>query len=141
MPRSSWLLLLLAALVATGCDTKRRTALPSFDFSLLPGRILSDIGQAQLEIDPNARDPLTGLGACTDLITYCYDPANDSLDGCVYEVFTCSSSRPWEEEPCCPESCVRRYEEARRTLDEFAAFDRAFFQEGSCYPGVKELVP
>lgn len=126
------------------CD-KKFPDLPTPDFgALLPdGNVLSDIGLAALELDPNARDPLTGLGACADLITYCVQAKGGTpLDACVEQAPRCTTQQPWmEEAPCCPEACVKAYGQERKGLAPLAAFDRALFQDGSCYPGVKELVP
>lgn len=123
------------------CD-KKFPDLPTPDFDgLLPeGNVLSDIGLAELALDPNARDPLTGLGACADLLTYCVQQEG-SLDDCVARAPRCTTAEPWLEAPCCPDACVRSYERARRDREPLAAFDAALFQGGSCYPGVKELVP
>lgn len=135
--------LIAGCILSSGCD-KKKPDLPLPDISeLLPeGRVLSDIGLGELELDPNARDPLTGLGACADLVTYCVHPKGaQSVDGCVASVPRCTTSEPWLEEPCCPDSCVRAYERERRSAEPVAAFDAALFGNGSCYPGVKALLP
>src|SRR5690349_143367 len=37
-------------------------------------RLLADVANARIEIDPTQRDALTALGECADLLSYCYAP-------------------------------------------------------------------
>lgn len=97
-----------------------------------------EIANAAIEINPFLKDPLTGLGACTDLLTYCYQPGTQSLDSCVAEVKRCATPEPWNEAECCPSTCVAEYEKARKMATPEAAFEQTFFTGGTpCYPGVK----
>lgn len=141
--KTSLYVVLLSAFVCAGCDGAKKIDLPVPDLKqFLPGgNLLAQIGEARLELDPTVRDPLTGLGACSDLLTYCFEPGVKSLDACASEVTRCSTKEPWNEEDCCPDSCIKAYEDARRSAEPLAAFDTALYGNGSCYPGVKELVP
>lgn len=140
-----WLLLGVGIL---SCDKKVKVPeLPPIQLEgLLPKSsngnfTLFQVSQAKLEINPLAKDPLTGLGACADLVTYCFEPGKSSLDDCVHSVALCQTKTPWEEKtPCCPEACVKAYEANRKHDEPFAAFENTFFGAKSCYPGVDELV-
>lgn len=103
---------------------------------------LIDIGMGSIDLDPTVKDPLTALGGCTDLITKAYDPAAKSLDAAVSESKACETLTPWTAlAACCPSPCKTAYATARANgADDFAAFDAVFFQDPSCFPGVKELV-
>lgn len=135
-------LLFLIALLLGGACGKGDLDLPLPDVKkLLPGgNVLAETGLARLELDPLVRDPLTGLGACSDLLTYCFEPGQKDLDTCASEVRRCGTSEPWQEEPCCPEACVKAYQRERKNADPLAALDLALFSQESCYPGVTELV-
>lgn len=94
-----------------------------------------------LQLDPQGDDAITALGACTDLITYCFEPGERSLDECVEAVPQCKTSKPWEEDDCCPSACADAYAKARKRGQEpFASFEQTFFLEPACFPGVRELL-
>jgi hypothetical protein len=139
---------LLLAVCVLSCDKKIKVPeLPNVQLEgLLPKSsngnfTLFEVSQAKLNLNPLAKDPLTGLGACSDLITYCFEPGKSSLDDCVHSVPLCQTRTPWEESrPCCPEVCVRAYESNRKRAEPFVAFESAFFGARSCYPGVSEFV-
>lgn len=134
--------LLLCVLGLSACDAAKHLDLPLPELKdVLPGgNLLAQIGEARLELDPTVRDPLTGLGTCSDLLTYCFEPGVKSLDDCAREVPRCTTKEPWNESDCCPDSCVDDYLDARKTAEPLAAFDAALYQNGSCYPGVKGLI-
>ncbi|HYH94611.1 hypothetical protein [Hyalangium sp.] len=94
-----------------------------------------------LQLDPRGDDAITALGACTDLITYCFEPGQRSVDECVPAVPLCKTSKPWEEDDCCPSACVDAYAKARdRGQEAFTAFEQTFFVEPDCFPGVRALL-
>jgi hypothetical protein len=104
--------------------------------------VLIEASRARLEVDPAVNDALTALGACTDLVSYCYAPPERTLDGCVRSVRVCATRRPWEEsEPCCAEACRKQYDALRKGgRDALGAFDEAFFAGQTCRPGVGDLL-
>ncbi|HSP80720.1 MAG TPA: hypothetical protein VLQ93_19480 [Myxococcaceae bacterium] len=143
--------LLLAAVVPLGlsCDSKLELPqLPEVDFSKvrLPkldtgNLVLIETGEGRLQLDPRGNDALTALGACTDLITYCFEPGKRSLDVCVEGVPQCNTSRPWQEDACCPKSCMDGYAKARdKGQEPISAFETVFFLQPDCFPGVRELL-
>jgi hypothetical protein len=94
-----------------------------------------------LQLDPRGDDAITALGACTDLITYCFEPGARSLDECVQAAPQCKTSRPWDEGSCCPAACVDAYDSARKRGQEpFTALEQTFFLEPDCFPGVRALL-
>lgn len=99
---------------------------------------LMNLSQAQLELDPTVRDPLTSMGDCVDLVSYCYAPNERSLDECVRSVATCKTETPWASEliPCCPAQCQEDFVDARKSMDPAAALDDVFFEKHRCFPGV-----
>ncbi len=94
-----------------------------------------------LQLDPQGDDAITALGSCTDLITYCFEPGARSLDECVEAVPQCKTSKPWDEDECCPSACVDTYSKARKRGQEaIASFEQTFFLEPDCFPGVRALL-
>jgi hypothetical protein len=94
-----------------------------------------------LQLDPQGDDAITALGACTDLITYCYEPGARSMDECVQAVPQCKTSKPWDEDDCCPAACADAYAKARdRGQEPVTAFEQTFFLEPDCFPGVRALL-
>ena len=143
--------LLLAAVVPLGlaCEAVKKEIpdLPKLDLPSVPlpkkdGLLeLIETPAGSLQIDPSGSDAITALGACTDLITYCFQPGERSLDECVEAVPRCKSSKPWEEEDCCPAACAEAYSRARDQGQEpIAAFEKSFFLEPDCFPGVRALL-
>ena len=109
--------------------------LPSGNFVLIKNPL------GNLQLDPRGDDAITALGACTDLITYCFEPGARSLDECVRTVSQCKTSKPWDESDCCPSACVNAYANARgRGQEPLASFEQTFFLEPGCFPGVRELL-
>ena len=92
----------------------------------------------QLRFDPAIRDPITALGRCADLVSYCVRPPERTLDACVASARPCAGDRPWEEDAaCCPAACQVGYAQARAGgLWPIPAFERVFFDEPTCFPGV-----
>lgn len=144
---------LAGVLVLCGCKVElpkiNVPALPQVDLVTLPlpktpdGKyLLMQLSQAHLEIDPTVRDPLTAVGDCVDQITYCYEPKSRSLDECVRSVRTCSTSTPWTEPlGCCPKACQDGYQKAVDDgLEGKAAFDKVFFEQHDCFPGVADAL-
>jgi len=123
-------------------------ALPKVDLPNVPlpkvdtgNLVLIETPAGGLQLDPRGNDALTALGACTDLITYCYQPGERSLDTCVEAVPECETSRPWQEDACCPAACTKAYTQARGKAQEpIAAFEKVFFLEPDCFPGVRALL-
>ena len=103
-----------------------------------------DTGESQghMEIQDDLRDPLTAVGACTRWIVGCVDPGNRSLDDCARSVPQCTTDKPWEEEAhCCPTSCFDNYATLREAgVEPIDAFDTVYFTNGSCFPGLEELL-
>jgi len=150
----------LLALLLTGCglinpdptkppDTPPPVAtVPDLELKWLPSvpdsslKLLADLSGGRLAVDPNAKDALTGLAACTDPVTYCYAPGSKDLKTCLDEMPSCKTGTPWTEEtPCCPGDCKLAYA-AALTAGEAPnkAFERVFFLEPDCYPGVRALL-
>ncbi len=100
--------------------------------------LLMQLSQAQLEVDPSVRDPLTAVGECVDQVTYCYSPNVRSLDDCVRSVRTCLTETPWAEPlGCCPKACQDAYAAQRKEdVEPAEALDKAFFEKPDCFPGV-----
>ena len=120
--------------------------LPAIDLSVLPhdddGRItLIEIAGSRVDLDPSQSDAITALGACADLVTYCA-ASSSSLDHCVDEARTCSTSTPWSEsESCCPSACRDAYHDARNGgASPASAFDRVWFESPDCFPGVRSAL-
>jgi hypothetical protein len=104
--------------------------------------LLMQLSQAQLELDPTLRDPLTAVGECVDQVTYCYAPNIRSLDECVRSVRTCASPTPWSEPlGCCPQACQDAYAAHRKDgVEPAEALDKAFFEKPDCFPGVTKAL-
>jgi hypothetical protein len=99
------------------------------------------IANVRLELNPRLRDPLTALGACADLVTYCYSPPSQSLDQCMTSAPSCQTAQPWRENQCCPTACRTAYQTARRNgQTEMQAFESVFFQQPDCFPGVRQML-
>ena len=113
--------------------------LPSLDLLQLPkvdaGWILIEASTARIEIDPTARDAITAVGACSDLITYCVSDSR-GLDECVAIAPGCHTAQPWNEPACCPSDCKAAYSDARTNDPPLRAFERAFFETPECFPGL-----
>lgn len=125
--------------------------LPDLDALKLPqsetgGHMLFpvDTGESQghIEIQEDLQDPITALGTCTRWVVGCVDPGNRSLDDCARSVPTCTTDKPWEEDAhCCPATCFDNYATLREAgVEPIVAFDTVFFADGSCFPGVEDLV-
>lgn len=143
--------LLLAAMLPVGlaCEAVKQEIpdLPKLDLPNVPlpkkdGFLdLIETPAGALQIDPRGSDAITALGACTDLITYCFQPGERSLDECVEAVPRCKTSKPWDEDACCPTACAEAYSQARGQGQEpIAAFEKSFFLEPDCFPGVRALL-
>lgn len=98
---------------------------------------LLEVAGSTLQIDPTLSDPITAVGRCADLITACYE-GSAPLDSCVSATRRCATKEPWkEDEDCCPDACVAAYEKERKTnADPLASFEKVFFLEPGCFPGV-----
>lgn len=119
-------------------------ALPPGLLPVLPdGKVLLiEAAQARIELDPSVSDPITAVGACTDSITYCVSPGERTLADCVFSVPACTTSTPWNEPlACCPSACKSAFELLRRQgVEPLAAFERTFFLEPDCFPGVRDAL-
>lgn len=139
-----WLLVVLALPLAS-CDTlgKQLPAPPKVDVSLLPvvdgaQRLLMDIAPARIEVDPTTSDAITALGACADLVTYCYDPGTHSVTECFQGTPDCQTDTPWtEKDACCPKACKTSFNKAvKNGASELDAFESVVLTDSSCFPGV-----
>ncbi len=145
--------LLLAAMLPVGLACEQVTQidppdLPKVDLPnlSLPKRpsgnlVIIENPLGGLQLDPQGDDAITALGACADLITYCYEPGERSMDECVQAVPQCKTSKPWDEDNCCPAACADAYAKARdRGQEPFTAFEQTYFLEPDCFPGVRALL-
>jgi hypothetical protein len=100
-------------------------------------RLIADTANARLEIDPTVKDPLTALGECADLISYCYAPPAFDLTACFAQARTCTTQQPWAEKACCPQSCKDAFaaELAKGTAHK-DALEKVLFRQPDCFPGV-----
>jgi hypothetical protein len=99
------------------------------------------VPDAQLAIDPTLRTPVTVLGDCTNWITTCVDQATRSLDDCARSAPPCGTDHPAGEPTCCPAACFEQYQTRRRSGDQpLAAFGAVYFDDASCFPGVRALL-
>jgi hypothetical protein len=140
---------LAAALLLTACSANPNAVeapkLP-FDLNLFPSggggsKLLADIGAVRLEIDPTTRDPIVALGECVDAAVYCYEPGTKGLSWCLQNTRTCKTDAPWTEEPCCPQQCKDDFEDAlSKGTTPAKAIEAVFFDEKTCFPGVREAL-
>jgi hypothetical protein len=122
---------------------------PAIDFSALPfptaadgNAIVIELSDGRIELDPTANDAITAVGACTDLVTYCFTPPALTLSACVAVAPTCFTDEPWTEPvPCCPAACKADFAAAvdvgGREID---AFQDVFFRAPACFPGVTDAL-
>lgn len=102
------------------------------------GRLLADVSNARVELDPNQSDALTALAECADLLSYCYAPPNFTLATCFARVRTCTTQTPWTETACCPTACRDAFtREVSGGLAPRAALEKVLFREPDCFPGVR----
>jgi hypothetical protein len=122
--------------------------LPKVDLPSIPlpklntgNLVLIETPAGGLQLDPRGNDAITALGACTDLVTYCFEPGKRTLDQCMEAVPQCKTSRPWQEDDCCPAACTDAYAKARdKGQEPISAFEQVFFLEPDCFPGVRTLL-
>jgi hypothetical protein len=101
-------------------------------------KLLADVSNARVELDPTQRDALTALGECADLLTYCYAPPAFTLARCFSTVRACATSTPWTEAACCPADCRTAFtREVAAGLSPNRAFEKVLFLEPDCFPGVR----
>lgn len=101
-------------------------------------KLLADVSNARVEIDPTQRDALTALGECADLLSYCYAPPSFTLERCFSTARTCTTSTPWMEQACCPQACHDAFtREVTAGLTPKAALEKVLFREPDCFPGVR----
>lgn len=101
---------------------------------------LIEVAGSQLDINPAQKDPITAVGACADLVTSCYR-GGKLLDECVAEARACKTAQPWNEEACCPKECAAGFFVQRSAgAAGLAAFEKVYFLEPSCFPGVLDAV-
>jgi hypothetical protein len=111
-------------------------------FSTVSGgatRLLADVGNSRLEIDPTVKDPLTGLAGCADLISYCYAPPSVDVADCFARSRKCTTAEPWNESsPCCPAACSDAFDaEVAAGMGHVDALEKVLFREPDCFPGVR----
>lgn len=101
-------------------------------------KLLAEVANARVELDPTQRDALTALGECADLLSYCYAPPNFTLASCFSSVRGCSTMEPWNEPACCPAACRDAFErEVAGGLAPNAALEKVLFRQPDCFPGVR----
>ncbi|MBK7863517.1 MAG: hypothetical protein IPJ65_33925 [Archangiaceae bacterium] len=101
-------------------------------------KLLADVGNAKLELDPTVKDPLSALAECADLLSYCYAPGSATLSQCFERLRKCTTDTPWSEAPCCPAACQTAYEaELSAGKPPAAALEKVLFREPDCFPGVR----
>lgn len=101
-------------------------------------KLLADVSNARVEIDPTQSDALTALGECADLLSYCYAPPSFTLERCFSTARTCATSTPWMEQACCPQACHDAFtREVTAGLTPKAALEKVLFREPDCFPGVR----
>ena len=101
-------------------------------------KLLADVANVRVEIDPTQSDALTALGECADLLSYCYAPPNFTLARCFSSVKGCATQTPWAEPACCPAACRDAFtREVAAGLAPNAALDKVLFGEPDCFPGVR----
>jgi hypothetical protein len=101
-------------------------------------KLLADVSNARVELDPTQRDALTALGECADLLSYCYAPPSFTLATCFSTVRGCATSQPWTEDACCPAACRDAFtREVTAGLAPKAALEKVLFREPDCFPGVR----
>ena len=104
-------------------------------------RLLADVANARLELDPTQRDALTALGECADLVSYCYAPGAYSLGDCFDRSRSCLTQTPWTEAPCCPVTCKTAFAaEVATGASPRSALEKVLFREPDCFPGVREAL-
>jgi hypothetical protein len=119
---------------------------PEPDFSQFPvddggNTIVSTSELGTIALDLSARNPLTGLSACADLISFCVSPPARSLDACVAYAPVCNTDQYWEEAPCCPEACLNAYVELRRGgTAGIAAIENVLFEDRNCFPTLNDYL-
>lgn len=101
-------------------------------------KLLADVSNARVELDPTQSDALTALGQCADLLTYCYAPPAVTLERCFASARTCTTSTPWDEPACCPRACHEAFtREVQGGLAPNRALEKVLFLEPDCFPGVR----
>ena len=115
------------------------TALLTAVFGTSATKLLADVGNAKLELDPTVKDPLTGLAACADLVSYCYAPPTVGVSECFTRARACTTAEPWNESsPCCPTACKAAFDaEVDGGLGQVDALEKVLFREPDCFPGVR----
>jgi hypothetical protein len=108
-------------------------------FGASPNKLLADVANTKLELDPTVKDPLTGLASCADFISYCYAPPNITVSECFARARKCETTEPWtESSPCCPTQCQTAYDdEVGRGMGHVQALEKVLFREPDCYPGAR----
>lgn len=101
-------------------------------------KLLAEVSNARVELDPTQRDALTALGECADLLSYCYAPPTFTLASCFSTVRGCATMEPWTEPACCPAACRDAFnaEVASGTAPK-AALEKVLFRSPDCFPGVR----
>lgn len=154
-----WRVVLLA-LALTGCDwinpdpTKPPdkppppATVPDLELKWLPAlpdsslKLVTELSGGRLALDPDASDALTALASCTDVVTTCYAPGSVDLGTCLEAVPSCATQTPWTESAaCCPAACKTAFAAAvQGGLVPNRAFERVFFLEPDCFPGVRAML-
>ncbi len=110
----------------------------------LPGRLpngnlfVYEVPGAQLQLDPNLRDPITAYGGCLDWVSFCVSPPDRDFDDCARSAPTCGTDTPWlEEAECCPAACFEQYAARRRSgASPLQSFGEVYGKGATCFPGL-----
>jgi len=103
------------------------------------GKVLIELPDGMLIVDPTRRTPTTAAGECAVTMLACFHPPERNWAGCFANVPQCPNDRPWEGDGpmCCPAACAQRYQALLRAgLLAPRAFARAIWEAPSCMPGL-----
>ena len=131
----------------TGGGSAQSTSPPAIDTKLFSAvgagatKLLADVGNARLEIDPTQKDALTALAECADLVSYCYAPGTLTVSQCLHNARKCETTQPWGEAPCCPQACADAFDaEVGAGMNHVDALEKVLFRQPDCFPGVRALL-
>ena len=105
-------------------------------------KLLAEVANVRVEVDPTLRDAITALAACADQVAYCYQPGVLDVRVCLTLAPTCQTQTPWSEgTACCPQACRDAFEvEVAAGLSQVRAFEKVLFLQPDCFPGVRQAI-
>ena len=104
------------------------------------GKLLLDLPEAQLIVDPDKRTPVTAAAECATAVLACSEKDRRNWAGCFASVPTCPTNTPWTSDGpmCCPAACASRYQDLRRAGHPgYRAMSAAIWAAPSCMPGLQ----